>query len=109
MKELLRALTFAAIGTALIACGESDSIIVDPASFSLTNSVLTVDSADFVEEAHLFVHGCETAGTGRPSRRLHVHQLCGRPGSPSRLLRPPKGTLDSRFDRLVRRMHPTLP
>ena len=92
MKDLLRALTFGAIGTALIACGESDSIIVDPASFSLTNSVLTVDSADFVEEAHLFVHGCETAGTGRivgdqvadftfincAGDPVRLHDYCGR-------------------------------
>jgi hypothetical protein len=64
MNVVLRTLTFAALGTALIGCGEGDTSVVDPGSASLTNSVLTVDSADFVEEAHLFVHGCEAQGTG---------------------------------------------
>jgi len=92
MKALLRTITFAAMGTALIACGESDTTVIDPASSSLTNSVLTVDSADFVEEAHLFVHGCEAAGTGRiigeqvadftftncEGDPVRLHDYCGR-------------------------------
>ena len=79
------------MGTALVACGESDTFIA-PGQSSLTNSVLTVDSADFVEEAHLFVHGCEPMGTGRvvgdqvadftytncEGDPVRLHDYCGR-------------------------------
>lgn len=91
MNIALRCLTFASMGAALVACGESDTF-VPPASSSVTNGVMTVDSADFVEEAHLYVHGCEVDGTGRALGDLagnftymncegdpvRLHDYCGR-------------------------------
>jgi hypothetical protein len=92
MRPLIRSITFVIMGTAFVACGESDHMVLDPTSAALINSVLTVDSAGFVEEAHLFVHGCETEGTGRiigdqvadftftscTGEPVRLHDYCGR-------------------------------